>query len=98
VNVKRVILLLVIAKLTILGLQAQSRKVKMAQKDAEKIEQLQRKFYQKARKEVIKRKRKMQHEATQKMMKEADNRARRFNRSHKDIFIIKFIKKRKSKK
>jgi hypothetical protein len=70
----------------------------MAQKSAERTEQLQRKYYQKVRKEVIQRRRKMQHEATQKMMKEADNRAHRFNRSHKDIFIIKFIKKRKSKK
>jgi hypothetical protein len=70
----------------------------MAQKNAERIEQLQKKFYQKVRNDEIKKRRKMQQEETQKMMKEADSRARRFNRRHNDIFIIRYFKKRKSRK
>jgi len=79
-------------------LQSQSGKVKLVQKDAEKIERLQKRYYLKARKDVIKRRREMQDETTQKRMKEADRRARRFNRSHNDIFIIKYFKKRKKRK
>ena len=94
-NIKRFILLLLVTKLTILGLHSQTRKVRVAQKKAEKTEQLQKKYYQKARKFIVKQRIKMQDKNTQKRMAEARKRANRFNKRHKDIFFVRFIKKRK---
>jgi uncharacterized membrane protein YcgQ (UPF0703/DUF1980 family) len=96
-NIKRLILLLIAAKLTILGLYSQSRSFSVAQKNAEKKEQLQKKYYQKFRKFMVKERIKMQDENTQKRMAEARKRAREFNKRHNDIFFIRFIKKRKIK-
>jgi len=96
-NVKRFILLLLATKLTILGLHSQTRKVRVAQKKAEKTEQLQKKYYQKARKFIIKERIKMQDKNTQKRMAEARRRARKFNKRHDDIFFVRYIKKRKIK-
>ena len=76
-------------------MQAQTRKVRLAQKDEEKTKQLEKRYYQKARKFIVKARRKMQDENTQKRMAEAEKRARKFNRRHNDIFFIKFFKKRK---
>lgn len=97
-NLKHVILLFVVAQFTITGLQAQTRKARKAEKNAEKIEHFQRVFYRKARKKAVKERRKMQHEETQKRMEEADKRAKRFNRDQKELFFIRFIKIRKAKK
>ncbi len=97
-KIKHVILLFVIANFTVTGLQAQTRKTKKAQKNAEKIEHFQKVFYEKARKKAVKARRKMQHEETQKRMQEADKRAQRFNRKRNELFCIKFIKRRKVKK
>ena len=94
-NVKCIILLLLVAKLTIPGLQAKTRKVRLVQKDAEKTERLEKRYYQKVRKFIVKERRKMQDENTQKRMAESRKRARKFNRRHNDIFFIKFFKKRK---
>ena len=94
-NIKHVILLFIVAHFAVIGLQAQSKKAKQARKNAEKVEHFQKVFYQKARKKVIKARRKMQHKETQKRMLEADKRARRFNRNHNDLFLINFIKRRK---
>ncbi len=69
----------------------------MAQKNEEKREQLQKKYYQKARKFIVKERIKMQDKNTQKRMAEARKRANTFNKRHNDIFLIRFIKKRKVK-
>jgi len=97
-KIKHVILLFLVAFFIIIGLQAQTGKEKQTRKNAEKIEYFQKLFYQKARKEVIKARRKMQHKETQKKMKEADRRARRFNRKNNVLFFVKYIKRRKVKK
>jgi hypothetical protein len=86
---------LLLTKLTIIGLHSQTRKAGIAQKNAEKTEQLQKKYYQKARKFIVKERIKMQDKNTQKRMAEARKRARKFNKRHNDIFFIRFIKKRK---
>jgi len=96
-TIKHFILLLLATKLTILGLHSQTRKIRVAQKNAEKTEQLQKKYYQKARKFIVKERRKMQDKNTQKRMAEARKRAHKFNKRHNDIFFIRFIKKRKIK-
>jgi hypothetical protein len=88
---------LLLTKLTIIGLHSQTGKAGMAQKNAEKTEQLQKKYYEKARKFIVKERIKMQDKNTQKRMAEARKRARKFNRRHNDIFFIRFIKKRKIK-
>ena len=97
-KIKHVILLFVVVNFIIAGLQAQTRKTKKAQKNAEKIEHFQKVFYEKERKKAVKEKRKMQQEETQKRMKEADKRANMFNRKKKNLFCIKFLKRRKVKK
>ena len=79
-------------------MQAQTRKVILAKKDAEKAERLERKYYQKARKFIVKERIKMQDENTQKRMAEARKRAHKFNKRRNDIFFIKFFKKRKAKR
>ena len=79
-------------------MQAQTGKVKSAQKNAEKIERFEKIFYQKTRKYVVKKRIRMQDKITQKRMVEARKRANKFNRRRNDIFFIKFLKKRKVKK
>ncbi len=78
-------------------MHSQTRQVRMAQKNEEKREQLQKKYYQKARKFIVKERIKMQDKNTQKRMAEARKRANTFNKRHNDIFLIRFIKKRKVK-
>jgi len=97
-NIKHVILLLVVTKFTISGLQGQSKKAEKAQKNAEKIERFQRIFYQKARKKVVKSRKKMQHKETQKMMQLSNRRSRKFNKRHNDIFIVRFFVRRKKRR
>jgi hypothetical protein len=96
-NIKHVILILLFTKLTIPGLHSQTREVRLAQKEAEKTEQLRKKYYQKARKFFARESRKNQDKNTQKKMAEARKRAHEFNKRKKDIFLIRFIKKRKAK-
>ena len=78
--------------------QRPSRKVRQAQKKAEKVEIQQKKAYEQARKKEIKRRFNMQTPETKERMKQTRREAREYNKSQKDSFFERLFRKKKHKK
>ncbi len=83
-NYKRFVALIIALFLAALPVMyGQERTARKAERKKELIEKLEKKYYQQARKKTIRHRREMQTKATQKRMKEADKRARDFNRRNR---------------
>ncbi|MBN1415090.1 MAG: hypothetical protein JW973_08330 [Bacteroidales bacterium] len=95
-NYKRIFALIIVLFIAVFPpLSGQTRTVKKAEKKRELIQKLHKKHYQKIRKKTIKHRREIQTKTTQKSMKEADKRARRYNRKNQENWLEKhFCRKR----
>jgi len=76
-------------------LSGQVRTVKKTERKKELIKKLEKKYYLKAHKKIIKHRKNMQTDDTKKRMNEADKRARNFNRgNHLSWIERQFIRKK----
>ena len=76
----------------------QGGKVEEALRKKEKVERSYEKAYERARKKTIKHRKEIQTKDTRTSMKEADKRARQYNKQGNKGLIERFISKRKSRK
>ncbi|UCG27966.1 MAG: hypothetical protein JSV24_01010 [Bacteroidales bacterium] len=91
------LLLFTVAIIIPLSLVAQrpSRTVRKAQKKSEKTELQQKRDYEKARKQALKRRYKIQTKQVQERMKESKREANRNNRKRKDPILKRVFRKRR---
>ncbi len=89
---------LILFFLLVLPLQGQTREVKKAERKQELIKKLEKKYYEKSRKKAIKHHREIQSESTRKSMNEIDKKARINNRQNRDIWPLKWFKRKRAKK
>ena len=79
--------------------EGQSRKVKQAIAQQEKLDRLERKAYEKTRKKVLKQRYEMQTDKTRERMDETRRKSQEYNnRGKKGFFKKLFTKKKKRKK
>lgn len=78
--------------------QAQSRKVKQAERRYEKIRRQEQRDYDKRRKATLKHRYKIQTKEVQERMKETEKRSRKYGRKQKEPFYKDIFHKRKRKK
>ncbi len=89
---------IIICLLFIYDLNGQTRAIRKAERKHELIKKLEKKYYEKSRKKAIKHRREIQTEATKKRMEEIDRKARLNNRQSRDIWLLRWMKRKKAKK
>ena len=95
---QRLLLFLVAMLLSVSVAFSQNRKASKAIKKQEKMERLQEKSYQKARKKTLKHRREIQTRETQERMDGVDKRARDNNKQNDDPWLKELFKRKKPKK
>jgi hypothetical protein len=78
--------------------QAQPRKVRQAQRKAEKVSKQEKKEYDKRRKAALKHRYEIQTKETRERMKETEKRSAKYGRKQKEPFYKNLFKKRKKRK
>lgn len=89
---------ILVCLLTLSVLNGQTKAVRKAERKHELIKKLEKRYYEKSRKKAIKHHREIQTEATKKQMDEIDNKARQNNRQNREIWLLKWFKRRKAKR
>jgi len=95
---QRLLLILIALLLSTTVAFSQTRKASKAVKKQEKMERLQEKSYQKARKETIKHRHDIQTKETQERMEGVDKRAKAYNSQNDESWLKHLFKRKKPKK
>jgi hypothetical protein len=97
-NALRVILLSIIITFFNPGLEAQSRKVRKAEKHKEKVDRQEERKYEKSKEAAIKAHNDRQSDKTKDQMKQSKKKSQQFNNEKKYGFFEGIIKTKKAKK
>ena len=95
---QRLLLIVIALLLSTTVAFTQTRKASKAIKKQEKMERLQEKSYQKARKKTIKHRHDIQTKETQERMEGVDKKAKAYNRQNDEPWLKHLFKRKKPKK
>jgi hypothetical protein len=92
------VLLFLLLQIPCAGVQAQSRKVKQAERRYKKLEEREQRDYDKKRKETLKHRYEIQTPGVQDRMKETEKRSSRYGRNQKEPFYKDIFNCKKKKR